>query len=299
VRAIFTAGRAGLLAAFALVLLAREARAEEPAPRIEEVPSRLTKGPVPVTVLLPPSYEFAKDRRYPVLYFLHDGFGDERALFRYGVAERLLMNEKAGAIPELIVVSPRVAGTWCVDSYDGKRRTASFLEEELVPFIEARYRTVEDRRSRAVAGISMGGYGAVRWAVAHPERFTAVAALSPALQQMSWETLSPLPFLVRKSFTSVFGESELKNNFRQNDVYDLLLRDPALGARLPYVSLRAGTEDRYRLAQVIRFFGRFLDALGVPNKVTVEPGAHDWKYWSHALPPLLAEVATRLWNGRS
>lgn len=278
-------------------LLTRAASGEAPAPRLEEIPTRLTNGPVAATVLLPPSYEFAKDRRYPVLYFLHDGYGDERALFAHGVAERLLMNEKAGAIPELLVVSPRVAGTWCVDSYDGKRKTASFLDEELVPYVDAHYRTVQDRRGRAVAGISMGGYGAVRWAVRHPELFTAVGALSPALQQMSWETLRPLPFLVRRSFTSVFGESELKNNLRENDVYDLLLRDPALAARLPYVSLRSGSEDRYRLAQVIRFFGRFLDALGVENKVTVERGAHDWAYWSRALPPLLAEVATRLWNG--
>src|SRR5262249_5219713 len=157
----------------------------------------------------------------------------------------------------LIVVSPRVAGTWCVDSYDGKRKTASFLDEELVPWIDAHYRTVPDRRSRAVAGISMGGYGAVRWAIQHPERFTAVAGLAPAVQQMSWETLRPLPFLIRKSFTSVFGESELKNSLRDNDVYDMLLRDPARAARLPWVALRAGTEDRYRLAQVIRFFGRF------------------------------------------
>ena len=280
-------------------LLPRGASAQAPAPRLVEVPSRFTNGPVPATVLLPPSYEFAKDRRYPVLYFLHDGYGDEKALFSHGVAERLLMNEKAGSIPELLVVSPRIAGTWCVDSYDGKRKTASFLDQELVTWVDAHYRTVQDRRGRAVAGISMGGYGAVRWAVQHPELFTAVAGLSPALQQMSWETLRPLPFLVRKSFTSVFGESELKNNFRENDVYDMLLRDPTLSARLPYVSLRSGSEDRYRLAQVIRFFGRFLDALGAPNKVTVEPGAHDWGYWSHALPPLLAEISTRLWNGRS
>jgi S-formylglutathione hydrolase FrmB len=283
-----------LAVAFAASPLASAATAVE-----LRIPSRMMGGPVKATVLLPPSYESASARRFPVLYFLHDGRGDERTLFAHGVADELLAEMRSGAVPEMLVVSPRIAGTWCVDSWDGKRKAASFLDQELVPFIEARYRVIPERRGRAVAGISMGGYGAVHWALRSPSSFAAVGAVSPALQQMSWETLTPLPPLTRLSFTRVFGRSETANSLRENDVYDMLLRDPGLAARVAPVYVRCGTEDHYRLSEISAFFGRFLDALRVPNRVTLEPGRHDWAYWSRSLMPLLRDVAARLAPGAS
>ena len=287
---------AGRVAALSLALLASASLAAA-VPRVDEVPSRLTKGPVRTLVLLPPSYDSAPARRYPVLFFLHDGYGDERALFTHGIADALLDDMKAGKIPELLVVSPRLGGTWCVDSYDGKDRYASFLDTELVPFVDARYRTLGGPRTRAVAGISMGGYGAIHWALLDPELFAAAGGLSPALQQLSWHMLDPLPFLTRLSITRVFGKRELANNLTENDVYQMLLRDPRLAPRVPPVVVRCGTEDRYRLGQNAAFFGRFLRALSVPSEVTVEPGAHDWAYWSRSLPQLLRTVVRHLPGG--
>jgi S-formylglutathione hydrolase FrmB len=284
---------AGRVVALWLALLASVSFAAA-VPRVDDVPSRLTKGPVRTAVLLPPSYESTPARRYPVLYFLHDGRGDERTLFARGIADMLLDDMKSGKIPELLVVSPRLGGTWCADSYDGKNRYASFLDKELVPFVDARYRTLGGPRTRAVAGISMGGYGAIHWALLDPELFAAAGGLSPALQQLSWHMLDPLPFLARFSMTRVFGKRELANNFTENDVYQMLLRDPRLAPRVPPVVVRCGTEDRYRLAPNAAFFGRFLHALSVPNEVTVEAGGHDWAYWSRVLQPLLRSVAAHL-----
>ena len=111
-----------------------------------------------------------------------------------------------------------------------------------------------------------------------------MALVSPAVQQLNWDVVTMLPWIVRRSFTPVFGRSETANNLKENDVYDMLLSDPSLAARAPEVFVRCGREDAYRLAQVTAFFGKFLDAVGVKNDIVLEPGGHDWAYWKRSLP---------------
>src|SRR5512141_1541421 len=149
--------------------------------------------------MTPPSYEASLARRFPVLYFLHDGGGDENVLCREGLADALEKDMREGRLPEMLVVSPRGVGTWFIDSQGGVSRYATFLARTLVPFVDARYRTSASRASRLVAGISMGGYGALRWALAEPDLFCAAGGLSPAVEQMCWAAMEAMPFFVRPS----------------------------------------------------------------------------------------------------
>ena len=96
-------------------------------------------------------------------------------------ADALEKDMREGRLPEMLVVVPRGVGTWFVDSSGGGSRYATFLNRTLVPYVDARYRTVASRGSRLVAGISMGGYGAFKTAFAYPERFAAAASFSGAL----------------------------------------------------------------------------------------------------------------------
>src|SRR5205814_1981619 len=137
----------------------------------------------------PPSYR-TEGRRFPVLYFLHDAHGDESVLFDKGVAQELYAMMERREIPELLLVSPRGVSTWWVDSYDGESRMATFLSDELVPYVDLHYRTIASREGRAVAGISMGGYGALRWAIVRGDLFAAAGGLSPAIQQLEWRTVA-------------------------------------------------------------------------------------------------------------
>jgi S-formylglutathione hydrolase FrmB len=244
--------------------------------------------------MTPPSYETEPSRRFPVLYFLHDAQGDEGVLWREKVADTLFEAMRAGNLPELLLVAPRGNGSWFVDSYNGASRYAAFLSEDLVPFIESRYRVLPDRASRAAAGISMGGYGAIRWGLARPDLFTAVAGLSPAVQQLDLAGVQALPFFIRPSLTRVFGRTGRANNLRANDLYDMLLSNPDLGARAPEVLVRCGTEDKYRLAEIAGFFSKYLDAMGVVHTVTLESGVHDWPYWRQAFPALARALGDRL-----
>lgn len=259
-----------------------------------EVGSRFVPGGVAVSVFLPPGYDRDPGRRYPAVYFLHDVLADDRVLARRGVVERLRAGMRDGSVPEAILVAPRGGRSWFVDAYDGRRRFAGFLSDELVPWVDASYRTVPDRSGRAVAGISMGGYGALRWALTRPDLFAAAGGLSPALLQLSWRSVSKLPFLVRLSMRRVFGSSPAANAFAENDLYALLLSRSRAIERPPEVLLRCGTEDEYDLHELTGYFGRYLDAFGVPNEVHLEPGAHDWEYWKSSAPDLLAALCKRL-----
>jgi S-formylglutathione hydrolase FrmB len=284
------------LALAAAVLLAASVRfpAHASASRHEErVAAASLPAPVRVLVMTPPSYE-AGARRFPVLYFLHDGGGDEEIFFREGLADALEKEMRAGRLPEMLVVSPRGVGTWFVDAQGGVSRYATFLTETLVPFVDTRYRTVASRGSRLVAGISMGGYGALRWALAKPGLFCAAGGLSPAIQQMCWPAVQAMPFFIRPSLERTFGSDPLKNVLRQNDLYAMLLDDPFLAARAPFLYIRCGTEDKYRLSEIVTFFDRYLDAFAVPHSVVLEPGVHDWPYWRRVFPELVRTLSTHL-----
>ena len=132
-------------------------------------------------VLLPPSYELEKARRYPTLYLLH-GLGDnEQMLLRSGgmsLVEDLWQQHRAG---EFLVVTPAGGVTFYINSQDGRTRYEDFFLHEFIPFIERRYRSQPGRAFRGIAGISMGGYGALHIAFRHPELFASVSAHSAAI----------------------------------------------------------------------------------------------------------------------
>jgi S-formylglutathione hydrolase FrmB len=136
----------------------------------------------PVAVYLPPGYA-ASGRRYPVVYLLHgfDG-GPRQWTERFGVGALLDSLLAAGAARPMIAVMPDArnayGGSFFVNS-PVAGRWADFAAGDLVRHVDRRWRTVRGPEGRAVAGWSMGGYGALRLAAAHPEVFGAVYALSP------------------------------------------------------------------------------------------------------------------------
>jgi S-formylglutathione hydrolase FrmB len=265
-------------------------------PRFEtrSVSSPHLPEPARVVVQLPPSYGDAPSRRYPVVYFLHDGFGNEETLSKRGIAAQLDGEMAAGRLPEMLVVSPRGIGTWFTDSADGKVMYGAFLASTLVPFVDGAFRTLPRRSARAAIGISMGGYGAVRWGLRSPELFTVTAGLSAAVQQLSRRSAESLPFLVRPAFRRVFGDSPATGPWRKHDLAAILLDEPGLAGRAPELLLRCGTEDKYLLSDVGAYFHKLVTALGGRSEIVLEPGGHDWAYWRSAFVPFAAGVARRL-----
>jgi S-formylglutathione hydrolase FrmB len=223
--------------------------------------------------------------------FLHDGYGNVRSLERRGVAAALAERMADGRMPEFLVVAPGTGGSWFSDSFDGKRLWEEFLTGDFLREIETRYRVLPGSAARGITGISMGGFGAVKTALKHPDLYGAVSALSGSLIPIGWDDLDRYGWLTRLTLTRVFGNRPNANTLAANDVWEIL--HATRFERPPFIAhLRAGTEDFYRLDRVATQFGTYLNERGIPTEVVLEPGGHDWSYWSRAL------IAIAEWHGR-
>jgi S-formylglutathione hydrolase FrmB len=133
------------------------------------------------SVFLPPSYSQG-DTRYPVVYFLHGLFNDHTSwtMDPHGsipaMVERLMQD---GTLPEMVLVFPDGGRSFYTNQRDGSGDYEDFVVTDLPAFIEATYRVSGRRTSRAIAGTSMGGYGALKIGMRFPDRYVAVAAHSP------------------------------------------------------------------------------------------------------------------------
>jgi len=258
---------------------------------MERISAASLPSPNEVYVVLPPSYGRSPDRRYPVLYFLHDGYGDGRTLVRRGVAADALAAMRDRTLPEFLIVAADGPGTWFSDSYDGSKRFEQFLAEDLPAAIAARYRVLDGQGSRGITGISMGGYGAVKTALRHPGLYGSVSSVSGAIIPFEWEELQRYNWVARFTLMRVFGRDREKNSLIANDAWHILWKlcfdEPPFA-----VELRAGTSDVYGLDGVAAQYGMLLNERGVPTTIVLEPGGHDWGYWRGAMRAVLE------WHGK-
>lgn len=161
-----------------------------------------------VTVYLPPGYSKNRTKRYPVVYLLH-GFSANHRAFMAGAYQnlnvRISMDSliRAGAVRDMIVVMPD-AGNGFKGSFYANSVVAGkwedFIVRDLIAHVDRKYRTVRNRRGRGIAGHSMGGFGAFRIGMRHPEIFSALYALSPCCLGSS---SSPEGFGVRSWKTAI------------------------------------------------------------------------------------------------
>ena len=130
-------------------------------------------------IYLPPGYE-RDQKRYPVLYWLHGLGGTEYRFPELAVRVDKAIAEKK--VPPMIVAFPN-AGAWAfyTDSPDGKILAETAVIKEFIPHVDETYRTIAARQGRMLQGYSMGGYGALKLALKHPELFSSVAAGAPAM----------------------------------------------------------------------------------------------------------------------
>lgn len=148
----------------------------DPLLRHERYPSEVLRLDVGVGVYLPPGYAEDPGRRYPVVYWLPEAEGDEAhpTLAPSRVEDAI----RRGILPPLILITVCGGGrTWYLNTADGLKPAELTFLQELIPWVDRSYRTQAARGGRVLLGAGMGGYGAVRLALAHPERFCGGAAL--------------------------------------------------------------------------------------------------------------------------
>jgi S-formylglutathione hydrolase FrmB len=232
-------------------------------------------------VLLPPGYDSAPSRRYPVLYFLHGLGGNERTLLDTGGWNLVEDLRQDGKIGDFLIVTPEAWASFYVNAAGGQLRYSDFFLEEFLPMIESRYRIRRERRSRAVTGVSMGGYGALRFAFRFPESFSAVSAQSAALMTASPEELNsairsgtPLGRLLG----TVFGNPIDVTHWKNNDPLVLAKRNQA-AIRSVAIYFNCGREDQFQFASGAEALHRILDAEAIKHEYHLYPGDHSASYF--------------------
>jgi hypothetical protein len=195
--------RLGLLLAALIILLAAPPALAQGQVRDFEVASKAFDGNKlgisrqrRVRVYLPDGYE-ASGRRYPVIYYLHNIFEDERAAFDQHDLKGLLDRAVAAkAIPPVIVVAADFSTPLGGSIYANSPVTGNwrdFMVKDLVPWTDGRFRTLSSRDSRGLAGDRMGGHGAIAFGMRHPDVFGAVYALHPVGTGLGLQTMSSRP----------------------------------------------------------------------------------------------------------
>ena len=282
-------GRAGLTAllmgCLCWVFLAPAARATGRAECVS-LPSKILARAVPYCVLLPPSYDSEKTRSYSILYLLH-GLGDnEQMLVHSGgmnLVEDLWEQHELG---EFLIVTPAGGTSFYINSRDGKRRYEDFLLQEFIPGIEKRYRTQAGRGSRGIAGISMGGYGALHIAFSHPQLFAAVGAHSAALIENMQNISAPNSGQLNRAgvLGDAFGSPFDPAFWNQNDPLNIARTAKLAGLKIYF---DCGSQDDYAFDSGAEALDKLLMSRHIPHEFHLYPGGHNWNYFAEHLPALL------------
>lgn len=291
-------GRAVLRISLALscIVFARPAAAALGRIECRAIPSKILSREVRYCALLPPSYDTAKARRFPVLYFLHGLGGNEQLLVNSGgwnLVEDLWQEDR---IREFLIVTPDGDTSFYINTSDGHQRYEDFFFREFLPFIERNYRIKSGRRFRGIGGVSMGGYGALHLAFLHPEFFGSVSANSAALL----EHLPDVKFTNPRQSSllrvlSAFGSPPDPEFWRQNSPFT-----PARTARLAGLKIYfdCGSDDDYGFEKGAQAFHELLDSLHIRHEFHLYPGGHDAMYFAQHMPAAF-EFHSRAFAGSS
>ena len=247
--------------------------------------SHILKQVVHYCVYMPAGYDAGAkqnpSKRYPVLYFLH-GLGDnEQTLFNSGgwtLLEDLRNQHQMG---DFLIVAPEGRRSFYINSADGSVRYNDFFLQEFLPHIESKYRVRPGRSGRAISGISMGGYGALRFGFAHPELFSAVSAQSAALITESPQALdsasqtgAPLAGVL----AAVFGKPINVPHWNENSPF-ILAKKNVSALRKQAIYFNCGQDDNYGFEKGAAALHEELQKEGVKHEYHAYPGDHSLTYF--------------------
>jgi enterochelin esterase-like enzyme len=243
--------------------------------------STILNKSVKYTVYLPADYDYS-ERSYPVVYLLHGYTDDNTGWLQFGEINRYADQAiAAGTIPPMIIIMPNGDSSWYINSYDGKEKYEDFFVKEFMPSIEKTYRIKAEKKYRAVAGLSMGGYGAMMYALKYPEWFVAAAPLSAAV--FDDDAMINMP---DNNYEAVFGQlfgRGLQGKDRLNKVWYnyavLKIVETKSSDDLKKVRYWIDCGDDDFLTKGNCLLHILLVDKKVPHEYRVRDGAHNWTYW--------------------
>ena len=261
----------GLLLMFSFACFAS---AGNPDFSLEDFPSHHLKRKVPISIHVPSSEVLVAWKathpkvRGRLILFLPGAYDGPKDLIRYGIYTHVAQQESAGLIAPALWVSVTHYKSWYADRQDGSFPYEKFLLEELIPEMEKRFPDFGGSAEfRTVAGLSMGGFGALNLC-GRTNLFTRCAALSPALVEPPFTKVG---WLVRSSLKRTFPmETEAFTPWNPLKHFG--------GTAELY--LGCGTEDKYGLAEATKSFSELARSRDRAVTLDLRPGNHNWDYWA-------------------
>jgi S-formylglutathione hydrolase FrmB len=230
-------------------------------------------------VYLPPSYATSPAKKYPVLYFLHGLFEDETRWSSRGQTDQIMNRMIAeGKIGEFIVAIPYGGTSFYTNTRDGSEKWEDAIVTEFIPMIESNYRVNATRTTRGISGTSMGGYGALKIAMKHPDMFGSASAHSAVLLQDLSAAKVSAGRLARFQalFNRIYGIDQDLTYWEANNPMTLAKDTKKLNGLKLYFD--CGTEDDYGFDVGARQLDEMLTKAGYAHESHLYPGRHGWDY---------------------
>lgn len=275
-----------------LLLMATLVGRASAAGRVEcgSVPSRNVPPSAAYCALLPDSYDAEKTRHFPALYFLHGLGGDSQFLVNTGGWDLIEELHARKLLGDFVVITPSAGRSFYVNSKNGHVKYEDFFIQEFIPAMEKKFRIGTTREMRAVSGVSMGGYGALRFAFKYPELFGSVSAHSPALVEKLPHGMSATN--IGYYMGSAFGNPPDGNYWQQESPFALARTHDLHGLKIYF---DCGSEDDFGFEVGARALDKLLTARGIKHEFHIYPGGHGWAYTARHLPASL-EFHSKVWG---
>jgi putative tributyrin esterase len=237
-------------------------------------------------VLLPEAYDRSL-RRYPVLYLLH-GLGGDYTDW----TTRTNVADYSRALA-LIIVMPDGGNQWWTNAADGSARYEDYLANDLPAEVVKKFRTINSRYGRAIAGLSMGGYGALKLALKRPAAFSVAASFSGAFNATrDGELVQLIGAAESQRLRTIFGPPDSPTR-TENDVLSLAAAAKPGGGSYFYID--CGAADN-ALIGANREAVAALRRAGAAYEYHETAGAHSWDYWDRRIREFLPLLMKRLAN---
>lgn len=238
-------------------------------------------------IYLPPDYETSQ-RSYPVLYLLHGSGDDQTGWIQFGEVQ-YIANKcfSEGLATQMIIVMPDANTTKKGYFNDPKNewRYEDFFFQEFMPFIEKNYRTKNEKRFRAISGLSMGGGGSFIYALHHPELFAASCPMSASVGSLNIEEANK--YLLKTD--SSLDNNTINNYYNSNSVLQQIntINDQQKKAVRWYID--CGDDDRLGEGNMLVHIA--MTKKDIPHEFRIRDGGHTWTYWRASLPKVLEFIS--------
>lgn len=258
------------------------------------IKSEILGNDVRYTVYLPFDYDLS-ERYYPAVYLLHGFTDNDMAWIQFGEAN--ILCDKAIAqseIPPIILIMPDAGVSWYINNYNDSVKYEDFFVKEFIPFIESKYRIRTETRYRGVAGLSMGGYGALIYSLKYPEMFTACAAFSAGVSirerilEMNLEDWNRVYGEVYGK--DITGEERLTGHLLENNVLEIVRNiDPGkLSSSRFYIDCG---DDDFLIEGNMQLHSLMIEK-EIEHEFRIRDGGHQWSYWRSGLINGLKYIGT-------